>query len=109
MSIKMLKKDSDKLKVGDYIYKIVYYSNPFKIKSRRKLEKYKIKKITPKNIITYYGWKIHNDDIDLYKNWFISEKKAYKHSLELHKETYNTECKPIIQEIEYLKKKIKGV
>ena len=95
------------LKIGDYLYKVIYWEG-FR-KSKREIRKVKIKKINPKSYgIIYCGWTINKSEVG--ESWFPTLREALLKALERHEEeleaidenkkTFEKECK-------YLKKKLK--
>lgn len=96
--------DKDKIKVGDYLYKMSYYTHPFK-KPERSFSKRKIKKISYGVARFNDGDKvglhcINNKTID---EWYSSKKLMFQGKLEQYLKEYGEP----ISEIEYLEKRIK--
>jgi len=94
-----------KINIGDYLYKLHYYTNPFK-KFDRVVTKRKIKKISYNRASFADEESISLNAINniLIDKWYSSKEKMYKGKLEV----YLKENKEVLVEIEYLKKKVRG-
>ena len=94
---------STKVQVGDYLYKLRYYTHPFKrfdrVVTKRKINKisYNCARFVDKDSVPLHA--INNTLID---EWYSSKDKMYKGKLE----AYLKENKEVLAEIEYLKKKV---
>lgn len=92
-----------KLKIGDYLYKMVYYTHPL-LPNQRSISKRKIQKISH-NRARFTGGesvKLSSIDNDTIDEWYSSRKLMYNGKLKAHlKENEN-----VLREIEYLKNKV---
>lgn len=92
------------IKVGDLVYKMCYYSHPFK-KSERSFSIRKVKKISYNAIRFVDGESVSLSALNniVVDGWYTSKKLMYEGKLKayLEKNEY------VLKEIDYLKKKVK--
>ena len=98
--------DKTEIKVGDYLYKMCYYTHPFK-NATRSISKKKVQKISynaarfaDKESVSLGA--INNLYVD---EWYTSRKEMYNGKLR----TYLDENEEVLSEIKYLDKKIKAL
>lgn len=93
------------LNIGDKLYCVSYWHNPF-LKTRREIQSRKIQKINKKTIQLYwYDNKIIRIDNINKDRWFTSEIKALENALALH-EKITKKNEEVIKEINTLKRMI---